>query len=956
MPDNARVLQLLSDALDSDRTPDEVCAEWPELLAEVRLRWEECQRVKGEIDELFPPSDALAGFDPALARYRTHHVPQIAGYEIGSTLGHGGVGVVYRAHHLGLNRTIALKMLLSGAYAGPIELARFLREARAVAGLKHPNIVQVYDVGAFDGRPFYTMELVDGGTLADKLANRPQPFGEAAAMLVTLADAVEAAHRGGIVHRDLKPSNILLTPEGVPKISDFGLARSSDGDDALTIGNAGVGTPSYMAPEQVTGSPNAIGPAGDVYSLGVILYEMLTGRPPFHGESATETRRQLLADEPVPPSRLNTRVPRDLETICLKCLQKDPRRRYATAAELADDVRRFQRHEPILARSAGRAERVVKWIRRHPTATTACASMAVIALAIVAAALWMASGNAAMTRAAEMDLREAIDHQRQSNWPAADGALERAALRLQDGGGADLRDRLAKARQDSELVVRLDKIRLDGAISVGGEMGIHPAVAGAAYAAAFRDAGLGRAGGDAEVVAKRLLESPVSDALLAALDDWAFTARVAKDDPWLMSLVRRVHTNPDGTTDELLPLALRADPDECNAYVANRPLTRRALPLLLATTAQVPGAREAAIPMLTKLQQAFPTDFWTNELLGSTLDNSGKPEESLRYLQTALSIRPDVAITHNNLGRALHRAGKNAEALPYFKKAIELDPSAAQTHGNLAAILVELGEIETAQKEVELAIRLGPDSPFYRITLAGCFLTQNRIDEAIDEMRRTIALEPKFTPSQDALRSLLRRQNRHDDAVTAWQKAIAVIPDDHDARDGYAEYCLYLGRTEDYERARAELLERFGDSTEAPVCERTGRACLLLPPSSPAQLQRATAAIDRAVAIALDSPSVRGSLPYYRFAKGLAEYRSGSMDAAFSLAQESSGVLQPAPQLVAAMAEFRLGREREARDRLAAAIASRDWGPASADGTDAREVWIYHLLRREAEALILPAR
>ena len=248
--------------------------------------------------------------------------PQFPGYEVREVLGRGGMGVVYRAWDRRLNRPVALKMLLAGAYARPEELERFRREAEAEAGLRHPNIVQVYDVGDLDGRPYFTMEFVEGGSLAQRLAGTPLPAGEAAALLATLAEAVQAAHDGGIVHRDLKPANVLLTADGTPKVTDFGLARRLDGGAGLTQSGAALGTPSYMAPEQARGRTDAVGPAADVYALGAILYETLTGRPPFRAETAAETLRQVIEDEPVPPSRSNAEVPRDLETICLKCLQQ----------------------------------------------------------------------------------------------------------------------------------------------------------------------------------------------------------------------------------------------------------------------------------------------------------------------------------------------------------------------------------------------------------------------------------------------------------------------------------------------------------------------------------------------------------------------------------------------------------------------------------------------------------
>src|SRR5262245_40387294 len=311
MAEDPRIQQLLDQLLDSRATPEELCGSCPELLPVVRDRWRQIRRVRAELDALFP----LSAEPPPQSRDE-QPLPQVPGYEVEAVLGRGGMGVVFRAKHRRLNRLVALKMMLAGAYAGPREQDRFQREAEAVAGLRHPNVVQIHDVGDVDGRPYFTMELVEGGSLARKLAGTPQPAQQAARLAATLAEAVQAAHACGIIHCDLKPGNVLLTADGTPKISDFGLARRLDGEAALTRTGTALGTPSYMAPERALGRPDAVGPAVDIYALGAILYELLTGRPPFRGETATETIQQLISQEPVPPSRLNAKVPRDLETIC----------------------------------------------------------------------------------------------------------------------------------------------------------------------------------------------------------------------------------------------------------------------------------------------------------------------------------------------------------------------------------------------------------------------------------------------------------------------------------------------------------------------------------------------------------------------------------------------------------------------------------------------------------------
>jgi WD40 repeat protein len=334
-----------------------------------------------------PTEGATAAFVPGQA---TEPAPDAAsvlvlGYEILGVLGRGGMGVVYQARHLALKRVVALKMILAGGHAGPQELARFRLEAEAVARLQHPNIVQVFEVGESDGHPFCALEFVEGCTLASKLSGQPLPAREAAKLVETLARAVQLAHSRNVVHRDLKPANVLLASDGTPKITDFGLARQIDNDSGETQAGAIMGTPSYMAPEQASGRTHDAGPAADIYALGAILYECLTGQPPFKGSTLVETLDQVRTQEPVPPSRLRQGVPRDLETICLKCLHKEPEQRYASAAELADDLLRWRHGEPIRARPVSSVERAVKWVCRNlvPTAAAVAVVLALVVGATV---------------------------------------------------------------------------------------------------------------------------------------------------------------------------------------------------------------------------------------------------------------------------------------------------------------------------------------------------------------------------------------------------------------------------------------------------------------------------------------------------------------------------------------------------------------------------------------------
>ncbi len=286
--------------------------------------------------------------------------PTISGYMVLEELGRGGMGVVFKARPERLNRLVALKMILAGEFAGPEAAARFYTEAEAVARLQHPQVVQIFRIGDHKGHPYLEMEFVEGGSLADRLDGTPWSPMDAARLIESLALAMHHAHRRGIIHRDLKPANILLTSDGVPKVTDFGLAKSlgADADEGWTRTDSIIGSPSYMAPEQTGGHSYRVSPATDVYALGAILYELLTGRPPFRGATVLETLEQVKSAEPPSVSRLLPGFMMDIETIALKCLQKDPAKRYISAEALAADLRRFMAGEPVHARPVGSVERL----------------------------------------------------------------------------------------------------------------------------------------------------------------------------------------------------------------------------------------------------------------------------------------------------------------------------------------------------------------------------------------------------------------------------------------------------------------------------------------------------------------------------------------------------------------------------------------------------------------------
>jgi len=316
------------------------------------------------------PASTLTISPAAFAR-----VHYFGDYELLEEIARGGMGVVWKARQSSLNRIVALKMILAGKLASEAEVQRFRREAEAAANLQHPNIVAIHEVGEHEGQHYYSMDYVEGRDLGALVRESgPLPPARAAECVKTLAEAVHFAHQRGTLHRDLKPQNVLIDAAGVPRITDFGLAKFIERDESLTQTGAAMGSPSYMPPEQAAGHLDQVGPHSDVYSLGAVLYELLTGRPPFRAETPVATMRQVMDSEPAAPRKLNAALPPDLETICLKCLEKNPARRYHSARALAEELGRFLNHEPIQAIPVSAVRKAETWLRRHPWKLVAAAS------------------------------------------------------------------------------------------------------------------------------------------------------------------------------------------------------------------------------------------------------------------------------------------------------------------------------------------------------------------------------------------------------------------------------------------------------------------------------------------------------------------------------------------------------------------------------------------------------
>jgi eukaryotic-like serine/threonine-protein kinase len=811
---------------------DEYLQRFPDLASQLRVQF--------EIEPVFHAGSQAAasstGDEPTVpqdARDAAGALPRVPGYEILGVLGRGGMGVVYQARQVALKRLVALKMIRADA-AGPGQRARFQAEAEAVARLQHPHIVQIYEVAEHDGRPLLALEYVGGGSLAEQLRGTPQPPADAARLVETLARAVEHAHRHGVIHRDLKPANVLLQiadlrlqneqpgqsaicnlQSAIPKITDFGLAKLLGDEAEQTHSEAILGTPSYMAPEQAGGKNHEVGPTADVYALGAILYELLTGRPPFRAATVLETLEQVRTQEPVPPRRLQPKLPRDLETICLKCLDKQPGRRYAGADALAEDLRRFLDGEPIRARPVGRLERARKWARRRPALAALLVLSGAVGVALVGGALaYQARRQTAARRLAltEQAVRQALDQARHTradllavlktpggvhgllNQPARwEAQLQAARYDWQrardlaataegtlDPESTDLLrqvdEELDRDQADYRLALRLEQIRLDKAAAVDAAFGY--AQAEQEYPRAFEEAGLAVAPGREAEVAEQVRQSLIKDQLLAALDDWARLAHKRK--------------NADGCR-RLLEVARRADPDPWRDQVRD-PERWADGPAVVKLAEAVQADREAqarlspsmvlmvwdflptgqAEPWLRMAQAVHPTDFWINFQLAHLLKAKKETLEAVGFYRVALAIRPNNAAVYNNLGNALRAQKDLPGAIDAFHKALAIQPNYAFAWNNLGNALAERKDLTGAVDAYKKALAIDPEYAFAWNNLGLALTTRRDLPGATDAFQKALALDPKNAMVWYNLGVALRAQRDLPGAVDALRKALAV--------------------------------------------------------------------------------------------------------------------------------------------------------------------------------------
>jgi tetratricopeptide (TPR) repeat protein len=809
------------EAAERGTSPDEddYLRRYPEFATELAECFADWKR--------FPRPGGLSARPSVAAEPSLPTGGQLGDFQLIREVGRGGMGIVYEAEQVSLGRRVALKVLPIAATMDPRHLQRFQNEARAAAGLHHTNIVPVYGVGNDRGVHYYAMQFIDGQTLADLIAQHRQGrpsqvptagkaegaasattsppaaqatsaaprdqayFQQVAEWGIQAAEALDCAHSLGVVHRDVKPANLLVDGTGRLWVTDFGLAQVQS-DARLTMTGDLVGTLRYMSPEQALAKRVVIDHRTDIYSLGATLYELLTLEPAFRGNDRQDLLRQIAFEEPKAPRRVNKTIPAELETIVLKALEKNPAERYATAQELADDLERFLRDEPIRARRPSLARRARKWARRHRPVVWGAV---VVTLLAGGAGLWYrldrAERRADQRRGAEEAVVEAQRLQGQARWPQARAVLAQALAQLGETAPIELRQPLEQAQRDLDLVARLDSIRLKKVIVV--ENKLYWVNADPDYAAAFREAGLvGDKGEEATAVAARIVGSAIRPALVAALDDWAGTTEDRGRRAWLLDVARRA--DPDSLRDRARDPAVWDNAKALARLAGDIDVAVLAPQLLGALGDRLKATGGDPLPLLRAAQARYPDDFWTNFDLANRLD---KTQEAIGYYRAALALRPDASAVYSGLGCALFNSGQLPEALAAWQQAVRLAPQYAPSRNNLGAALLELGRRDEAIAEFREAIALDPQNAGAHNNLGEAMHRSGQLDEAIAEFQKAIRLNHKNASAHTNLGSLLDEQGRWDEAIVEHQQAIRLDPNDARPHDNLGNALKHKGRLDE---------------------------------------------------------------------------------------------------------------------------------------------------------------
>jgi tetratricopeptide (TPR) repeat protein len=802
----ARLSEVLADWLEAAERgtpPDEAefLRRYPELageLAECLADWKRFPRPGGA------PARPLATLEPSLPESGL-----LGDFRILREVGRGGMGVVYEAEQVSLGRRVALKVLPFAATMDPRQLQRFHNEARAAAGLHHTNIVPVYAVGCERGVHYYAMQFIDGRTLAeliarqrgeappqvptaDEAASTPPPaaqatsaaprdaayFRRAAEWGIQAAEALDCAHTLGVVHRDVKPSNLMVDGTGRLWVTDFGLAQVQS-DTRLTMTGDLVGTLRYMSPEQALAKRVVIDHRTDVYSLGATLYELLTLRPAFAGSDRQELLRQIAFEEPQPPRRVNKGIPAELETIVLKATEKNPADRYATAQELADDLRRFLEDRPLRARRPSWVQVARKWARRHRPGVRAATVLLLVLLVVgIGSALWWVGQRAAGEAEARAALQEAVRWQQDEKWSEALSAVQHAQGALRSfGADAGLRQQVEQRAKDLEMAQRLEEARLQlTAANADGHFDSEGCIE--AYAAAFAWYGLDVEHGDADSAAEFIRSRSIPMQLVAALDFWAKIQRTRGRQGWKHLLAVAGAADADASRSRA-----REAWEHGDGKTIHDLLTSAAVDAPPATLALLVSPFDNWVPsdqvvsLLRRAQQRHPADFWINHDLAWALDHARPPqrEEALRHYMISVALRPQSPAAHYDLGLGLYTKGLLDEAIAEYREAIKLKKGYLAAVNNLWVILRTKARQDEAIDELRAALH-DTDAPVIHYDLALALQDKGRLDEAIDEYRKAVERKNDYLDAHINLGNALHQKGRLDEAIAEFQKVIAIDP------------------------------------------------------------------------------------------------------------------------------------------------------------------------------------
>jgi tetratricopeptide (TPR) repeat protein/predicted Ser/Thr protein kinase len=782
--------------------------------------------------ELPGSGDIRTDFAPPFRALSSPAVPgfvQVAGYEIIAELGRGGMGVVYQARQRSLGRLVAIKTILAGLHTDSSARLRFRTEAQAVARLQHANIVQIHEVGENDNRPFLVLEYVDGGNLLRKVAGTAQPEQFAARLVETLARAVHYMHECGILHRDLKPTNVLLSADGTPRITDFGLAKILDADAGLTRTETLLGTPSYMAPEQTTGDAGKVGRPADVYSLGAILYELLTGRAPFQGATPLSTLDQVRNQDPVPPRRLRRSVSLDLQTICLKCLEKEPGRRYATAEALADDLHHFLQGEPIQARPTPIGQRLWRSARRHAALVAwALAAVALISLLFTVWPYFRAADQLAR-HGAEEKYREFV---RQRNEALFHGliAADEGALFL----GADTTTNLKAAESAARAALDLAGVDIEAesaAIAAGLPAARRSEVTTDCYTLLLVLAGIREHEPVPTGATKRRHEAVV---LMDRARQFGFQTRAYH--------LRRAHV--------LERLGEQEEAKKERDRAASLPPQSALDHFLMGEEQYRRGHWELAMNSFNRALSVQSGHFWSQFFLAVCHLKVQQWEAARASFNACVSQQPDFVWAYLFRSFANEKLHALAEARADFQKGLELNPNNEARYVlflSRGILHFNQNDLEQAAADFQSAMALKPEQYNAYLNLAQVYLARKQFDEATQQFETALHLRPPIAVvvgyHVERGRNLLR-DHRYNEALQASEAALQLSADQPLAHEVCGRAMLALGHYHEAELSFDQYFRQRGEA-KSDVFRSRGLARMKLG-KYPEAVEDYTQALERA--------------------------------------------------------------------------------------------------------------